>query len=139
MTYAADDLKALHWRIDAEVLRLYNLPAALERQVLDLFSGIRRRGVPFEQTEYFPKDFTDLGRLQDLLAITVDWDKTNLRRAKLIDLEEEERITTAQQKELDELQRRADASVSLLRRVQLEGADEIIENLKRAGKWEEQP
>ncbi len=137
--YSADDLRILHWRIDAEVLRLYDLPSALERQVLDLFSGIRRRGVPFEQTEYFPKDFTDLERLQDLLAITVDWDKTNLRRAKLLDLEEEERLTPAQREELDELQRLADASVSLLRPVQMEGADEIIENLKRAGLWEEQP
>ena len=78
-------------------------------------------------------------RLQDLLAITVDWDKTNLRRAKLLDLEEEERLTPAQREELDELQRLADASVSLLRPVQMEGADEIIENLKRAGLWEEQP
>ena len=139
MAYSADDLKTLHWRIDAEVLRLYNLPSALERQVLGLFSGIRRRGVPFEQTEYFPEDFTDLERLQDLLAITVDWPETNLRRAKLLDLEEEERNTPGQQKELDELQRLADASVSLLRPVQMEGADEIIENLKRAGLWKEQP
>ena len=136
---SANDLKILHWRIDAEVLRLYNLPSVLERQVLDLFSGIRRRGVPFEQTEYFRKDFTDLARLQDLLAITVDWERTNLRRAKLLDLEEEERITPAQQEELDELQRLADASVSLLRPVQMEGADEIIEKLKRAGAWEQQP
>ena len=50
-----EQLKILHWRIDAEVLRLYALPASLERKVLDLFSGVRRRGVPFEQTEYFPK------------------------------------------------------------------------------------
>ncbi len=132
-----EQLKVLHWRIDAEVLRLYNLPAAMERKVLDLFRGIRRRGVPFEQTEYFPKGFTELDRLSDLLAITSDWPKTNRRRAKLIDLEEEGRLTPARADELENLQRLADASVSLLQPVQLEGADRIIENLKRRGLWEE--
>lgn len=46
----SERLKFLHWRVDAEVLRLYNLPAKLERKLLDLFSGVRRRGVPFVQT-----------------------------------------------------------------------------------------
>jgi len=134
---AADELRILHWRIDAEVLRLYDLPAELERRLLDLFTGVRRRGVPFEQTEYFPKDFTDLNRLSDLLAITAGWPKTNRRRAKLIDLEEERRLTPVQREELEELQRLADAHVSLRRPVQMERADEIIDNLKRAGLWEE--
>ncbi|NQU26341.1 MAG: N-6 DNA methylase [Candidatus Nealsonbacteria bacterium] len=132
-----EQLKILHWRIDAEVLRLYNLPATMEYKILDLFRGIRRRGVPFEQTEYFPKGFTELDRLSDLLAITVDWPKTNRRRAKLIDLEEEGRLTPAQAEELENLQRLADASVSLLQPVQMEDADRIIEDLKRRGLWEE--
>jgi hypothetical protein len=134
---AMERLRTLHWRIDAEVLRLYDLPAALERKVLDLFTGIRRRGVPFNQPEYFPKGFTDLDRLSDLLAITADWPKTNRRRAKLIDLEEEGRLTPAEAQELENLQRLADASVSLLRPVQMEKADQIIEDLKRRGRWEE--
>ena len=46
-TAVLEHLRILHWRIDAEVLRLYDLPAALERKVLDLFSGVHRRGVPF--------------------------------------------------------------------------------------------
>ena len=104
-----EHLRILHWRIDAEVLRLYDLPAALERKVLDLFSGVRRRGVPFEQTEYFPKEFTELDRLSDLLAITTDWPKTNKRRAKLLDLEEEDRVTPQQAEELENLQRLAHA------------------------------
>ena len=132
-----EQLKILHWRIDAEVLRLYDLPAALERKVLDLFSGVRRRGVPFEQIEYFPKDFTELDRLGDLLAITVDWPKTNRRRARLIDLEEQDRLTPAQTDELKNLQRLADARISLLRPIQMEGADELIEKLKRQGLWKE--
>jgi hypothetical protein len=44
-------------RVDAEILRLYELPPRLERQVLDLFAGWRRRGVPFAFERYFPADF----------------------------------------------------------------------------------
>ena len=31
-----------------------DLPPHLERQLLDLFSGVKRRGVPFEQKGVFP-------------------------------------------------------------------------------------
>ena len=130
-------LKHLHWRVDAEVLRLYALPAPLERQLLDLFTGVRRRGVPFEQTEYFPRDFTELNRLSELLAITADWPRTNRRRAKLMDLEEAGRLTESQTEELNELQRLADARVSYFKPVFLEDADQIIEDLKRRGLWSE--
>ena len=132
-----EQLKILHWRIDAEVLRLYNLPALLERKVLDLFGGIRRRGVPFEQTEYFPKGFTDLERLADLLAITADWPKTNRVRAKLIDLEEAGQLSAEQASELENLQRLADARVELLKPRQADAIDEQIEKLKRQGLWTE--
>lgn len=44
-------------QMDAEVLRLYGLPPRLERQILDLFNGLQRAGVPFELTRYFPDDF----------------------------------------------------------------------------------
>jgi len=132
-----EELRIRHWRVDAAVLRLYNLPPLLERKLLDLFSGIRRRGVPFEQTEYFPRGFTELERLSELLAITADWSKTNRRRAKLIDLEEEGRLTPAQAEELENLQRLADARVTLLRPGEMEGMDRMIENLKRRGLWKD--
>ena len=128
---ANERLRFLHWRVDAEVLRLYGLPAHLERKLLDLFGGIRRRGVPFEQTEYFPKGFTDLDRLDDLLAITVDWPKTNRRRAKLMDLEEARGLTSAETSELVNLQRLADASVSLTKPAGNGEVDELIERLER--------
>jgi hypothetical protein len=83
-----DRLRALHWRIDAEVLRLYALPPGLERQLLDLFTGAKRRGVPFAQTEYMPRTFTEPLTLRELLAITVDWQETNARRSRLILREE---------------------------------------------------
>jgi hypothetical protein len=41
--------------IDAKVLRGYNLPPRLERQLLDFFRG-KRRPVPFEFGEYYPFD-----------------------------------------------------------------------------------
>jgi hypothetical protein len=43
--------------VDAEILRLYDLPPRLERQLLDLFSGYERPGVPFDFRRYFPEDF----------------------------------------------------------------------------------
>ena len=42
--------------IDAILLRAYNLPPRLERELLDFFRGFKRR-VPFDFTEYFPADF----------------------------------------------------------------------------------
>lgn len=44
-------------RMDAEVLRLYDLPPGLERQVLDIFSGKNRPGVGCQFDGYFPPDF----------------------------------------------------------------------------------
>jgi hypothetical protein len=135
--FKESELKQLHWQIDAEILRLYNLPAPMERKVLDLFEGIRRRGVPFDQTEYFPRGFNDLNRLSELLAITADWPKTNRRRAKLIDLEEENHLTPEQATELERLQQLADARVNLLKPRQADAIDQQIEKLKRQGLWAE--
>lgn len=43
--------------IDAEVLRLYDLPPRLEKQLLDFFAGYQRKGVDFDFKEYYPKGF----------------------------------------------------------------------------------
>jgi len=133
----SERLKFLHWHVDAEVLQLYNLPAKLERQLLDLFSGVRRRGVPFVQTEYFPKGHTDLDRLSDLLAITVDWEKTNRRRGKLMDLEDEGSLTPAQAEELANLQRLADALLGLIEPWKPDEVDLAVERAKQRGVWKE--
>lgn len=42
--------------IDAEVLRLYDLPPVLERELLDMFEGYQRP-VPFRFLGYYPKGF----------------------------------------------------------------------------------
>ncbi|MGH7489228.1 MAG: hypothetical protein ACREMY_27035, partial [bacterium] len=49
--------KRLLLQIDAEILRWYGLPPRLERQLLDLFRGEPRAGVPFRFDAYFPSDF----------------------------------------------------------------------------------
>lgn len=138
---ATDDekkhLKFLLWRVDAEVLRLYDLPTELERKILDLFQGLTRRGVPFDQLEYFQMDFTDLNRLADLLAIEADWPKTNRRRAKLMDLDEDGALTAAEAAELRNLQRLADARVSLIKPESTDEIDRVIESLKRRGLWKQ--
>lgn len=44
-------------RVDAAVMRLFDMPPRLERQVLDLFAGWQRPGVPFDFRRYFPEDY----------------------------------------------------------------------------------
>lgn len=43
--------------MDAAVLRAYDLPPRLERQLLDLFQGVERKGVGCKFDSYFPPDF----------------------------------------------------------------------------------
>ncbi|HNQ23030.1 MAG TPA: N-6 DNA methylase [Phycisphaerae bacterium] len=55
------DRESLHrflMRMDAEVLRLYDLPARAERKLLDRFSGKVRPGVPGQFAGYYPDGFT---------------------------------------------------------------------------------
>ncbi len=66
--YKAEHLKNLILNIDAEILRLYNLPPRMERQILDLFRGHERVGVPFVFTEYFPPDFGPFIPLHEFLS-----------------------------------------------------------------------
>ena len=44
--------------LDAEVLKLYDLPPRLERQLLDLFTGVERKGVGCDFYGYYPPGFT---------------------------------------------------------------------------------
>jgi hypothetical protein len=82
---AKQHLRALHWRVDAEVLRLYALPPELERELLDAFDGVPRVGVPFVQTQYIPRDFRDASTLDEFLRITDEWEQTDERRCRLIE------------------------------------------------------
>jgi hypothetical protein len=44
--------------MDAAMLQAYDLPPRLERQLLDLFAGVPRKGVGCEFTGYYPPGFT---------------------------------------------------------------------------------
>jgi hypothetical protein len=55
-------------RVDAEVLRLYDLPPRIERQLLDLFAGWPRLGMPFSFDRYFPDGFTPCFPLHEYLS-----------------------------------------------------------------------
>ena len=53
---APETAKELLIQIDAEILKIYNLPPKLERQLLDLFWDDTRRKVPFEFKGYIPPE-----------------------------------------------------------------------------------
>ena len=55
-------------RLDAEVLRLYDLPPRLERELLDLFAGHQRAGVPFSFTRYYPEGYEPWFSLHEYLS-----------------------------------------------------------------------
>ena len=55
-------------RMDAEVLRLYDLPPRVERGLLDLFADERRPGVPFVFDRYYPEDYEPCFPLHEYLS-----------------------------------------------------------------------
>jgi len=54
--------------LDAEVLRLYDLSPRLERELLDLFAGHQRAGVPFGFTRYYPEGYEPWFSLHEYLS-----------------------------------------------------------------------
>lgn len=52
------DVRQALLALDAAVLRLYDLPPRLERQLLDYFAGHERRGVGCDFQGYYPRGFT---------------------------------------------------------------------------------
>ena len=54
--------------MDAAVLRAYDLPPRLERQLLDLFTGVPRKGVGCDFTGYYPAGFSSCLPLHLLLS-----------------------------------------------------------------------
>lgn len=110
----ADRLRLLRWEVDAQVLALYKLPSEVEWELLDLFSGVLRRGVPFDQDRYIPDGARGKLSLLDLIEVSEKWKKNNERRSELIVKRISARATNEEMAELEELQRLADARVRLL-------------------------
>jgi hypothetical protein len=128
-------LRELQWRIDAEVMRLYELPVEAERQLLDYFSGWERVGVPFKQDRYFPEGFDEAISLTDFLAITAGWEATNKRRLELIERKANNPIRTEERAELQRLQRLAGLKRELLSSPSLKELAEVEADLRRRGLW----
>ncbi|MEO8351896.1 MAG: N-6 DNA methylase [Chthoniobacteraceae bacterium] len=119
LTNARERLRALHWRVDAEVLNLYGMTAELERELLDFFDGVPRVGVPFEQKSYIPSRFREVQRLDEFLSITDEWEQTDERRCQLIEKRiQHGRRTATEEAEFKELQRRFDLRRSYCRWLQ---------------------
>jgi hypothetical protein len=55
-------------QMDASVLRLYDLPPRLERDLLELFRGEDRKGVVCAFGDYFPMDFVPCIPLYEYLS-----------------------------------------------------------------------
>ena len=131
----SEALRVLHWRMDAEVLKLYALPVELERRLLDYFAGCKRVGVPFHQNRYFPSQFNEVLSLADYLAITADWEITNTRRLELIELKLKGQLDGDGKAELTRLKKLAWAKAQLVRPLPLEEARATEAELKRKGLW----
>lgn len=54
--------------IDAEVMRLYDLPPKTEKRLLDLFQGIQRKGVDFSFRGYYHEGFESAVPLHEYLS-----------------------------------------------------------------------
>jgi hypothetical protein len=112
-------------RIDAAVLNLYDLPASLERELLDYFNDWDRPGVAFTFGRYFPKRVEQSVHLRDLIAVKYDWPKTNRRRGRLIGREVEGTINEAEAGELKRLQGLADLRTDILDPINLEELEQL--------------
>jgi len=132
-----EELKYLHWRMDAAVLSLYQLLPTMERKLLDYFGNQERVGVPFVQTEYYPFGFQGGQTLAELLAITADWDANNERRIALIEQQEKRALGKADQAELNDLQHLATLRRRLVAPYPMAELDAEIARLKKEGKWTE--
>lgn len=132
---SAVTLRDMHWRIDAEILRLYALPIERERELLDFFSNWERVGVPFKQDRYFREGFDEPISLADYIAITTDWDATNRRRLKLIEKKQSKAISDECREELRRLQRLAGLKRELHSSPPLKELAEMEADLRRRGLW----
>jgi hypothetical protein len=67
-TASPEGIKQALLEMDAAVLKAYGLPARLERQLLDFFSGVERKGVGCAFTGYFPAGFKSLVPLHKYIS-----------------------------------------------------------------------
>ena len=103
-----NEVKQTLLALDAEVLKLYGLPPRLERQLLDLFTGVERKGVGCDFRGYCTTKLSQPIRLSDFVGYESNWPSTNRRRGELVDTEIGGTITSTEAAELAGLQAYAD-------------------------------
>ncbi len=118
-------LKELLLDVDSEVLRLYALPAKLERLILETFTGWERVGVPFGQSFYLPEGFHADISLADFRKLEESWPKTNRERGLLIDRQIAGELDNVQQVRLQILQAYADYHINQVAPVPISELDEL--------------
>ena len=63
-----EDIKKALLALDAAVLRFYDFPPKLERQLLDLFDGVERKGVGCDFRGYYPSGLDAFVPLHELIS-----------------------------------------------------------------------
>ena len=126
---ASAKLKSMLLDVDCEVLRLYALPANLERLILETFTGWERVGVPFSQTFYLPDGFRADVSLADFRKIEESWPRTNRERGLLIDQQIGGKLDDAQRARLELLQQYADYHINQIAPVPINELDELERKL----------
>jgi hypothetical protein len=126
---APTKLERLLLQVDAEVLKLYSLPLALEQLVLGVFSGTERVGVPFKQTGYLPKELEGSIRFSDFLQFEADWPGTNRERGMLIDKNISGRLNDEERARLEALQAYADYHIERVAPRPTRALDELEDRL----------
>ncbi len=122
-------LKDLLLDVDCEVLRLYALPARLERFILETFTGWERVGVPFVQSFYFPEGFRADVSLADFRKLEENWPRTNRERGLLIDRQIAGGLDDIQRARLEVLQEYADYHINQVAPVPINELDGLERKL----------
>jgi hypothetical protein len=126
---AHDPRREVLLRIDGIILRGYDLPARLERQLLDFFDDTERP-VPFGFSKYDLPSFMPVRLLNDVTNPALAWEEFNERRAFLIDKELTDGLNEQEEVELQRLQDTADRFLDTVSPIHLENLDWLEERVR---------
>lgn len=125
--------------LDAAVLTAYNLPANVQFRLLKKFGGwTRPLPPPYDKTftHYFPEHFEEEITLAELLAITIDWERTSERKTALIEKKINRQANSQELSELQRLKFLTEARGEYFAPLPLPKLAALQTELKAQGKWE---